>query len=202
MDSSLQTPALLLNKGFQPIRIIGARRALVMLYVDVARALDRAFGVHDFRSWLRRDAGPGEDVVHTVSLAVCVPRVLVLQAYDRVPRLSVRLSRRNVFLRDAHTCQYCGITPPSRDLNLDHILPRSRGGPTTWENLVCCCRECNLHKGGRTPEESGMRLSRLARRPGWSPALQLLAGAIRYDEWRPFLNGESDHRLAQVAAAE
>src|SRR5437867_5012772 len=112
MESSLETSVLVLNRVFQPIRVVSARRAFVMLYLDVARALDRGFFLHDFQSWRARGPTNGDDAIRTISSTLAIPRVVVLQRYDRVPRATVRLSRRNVFLRDAHTCQYCGRNPP------------------------------------------------------------------------------------------
>ena len=166
-----------------------------MLYVGVARVLDREYRTFDFEDWIERSPEEGEPVLETTNLTIGIPRVLVLVAYDQIPRGVVRLSRRNIFLRDGYACQYCGTRPPQRDLNLDHVFPRSRGGPTSWENLVCCCRRCNLNKGGRTPEESGMRLLRRPRKPGWTSTLQLQSHPLRFEEWRPFLAA-----MPQVAA--
>ena len=108
--------------------------------------------------------------------------------YDRAPRVVVRLTRRNLMLRDQHQCQYCGKRPGPRELNVDHVVPRSRGGRDSWENLVVSCRLCNLKKGRRTPSEAGMALLRAPQRPRWSPTAHLLM-AVReaYTEWQPFL---------------
>ena len=101
-----------------------------------------------------------------------------------MPRTPLRLSRRNIFLRDEHTCQYCGSR---KDLTLDHVLPRSRGGTSTWENLVACCRECNLAKGRRTPEEAKMPLRRQPVRPTWTVVVQLTGVHDPLPAWEPFL---------------
>ena len=93
--------------------------------------------------------------------------------YERLRRPVIRLSRKNLMLRDGHQCQYCARTPMVRELNIDHVLPRSRGGPDSWENLVTACRVCNLRKGRRTPEEAGMRLLRIPAPPRWSATTQL-----------------------------
>jgi 5-methylcytosine-specific restriction endonuclease McrA len=100
----------------------------------------------------------------------------------------VRLSRKNIMLRDGHQCQYCQKHLPVRDLNIDHVLPRSRGGADSWENLVTACRPCNLRKGRRTPEEAGMRLSRPPTTPRWNGSMLLLLGRPEpFKEWEPFL---------------
>ncbi|MEM1418500.1 MAG: HNH endonuclease, partial [Myxococcota bacterium] len=113
-----------------------------------------------------------------------VPRLVLLADYNRVPRTPLRLSRRNVFLRDEQTCQYCGSRS---DLTLDHVLPRSRGGASSWENLVACCRECNLSKGQRTPDEAKMNLQRKPVRPTWTVVVQLTGVDDPLPDWEPFL---------------
>jgi len=111
-----------------------------------------------------------------------------LRRYARCRRPTVRLTRRNVMLRDGFQCQYCARRRPTVELDIDHVQPRSRGGPDTWTNLVTACQPCNRRKGRRTPQEANMPLRRRPRAPRWSHAAQLLAGtAGRYKEWEPFL---------------
>jgi len=117
-----------------------------------------------------------------------VPRVMLLIAYERVPKRHVRFSRFNIYARDNNTCQYCGKRFSRSELNLDHVLPRSRGGSSTWENVVCSCHTCNRRKGGRTPEEAKMLLMRRPRRPEWTPLTTEVSLFRRYREWVPFLN--------------
>lgn len=171
------------------MRVTTARRALMMLFAGNARALDAAYDAHDFSSWRGLPIGPDahEDVIGTSSGPLRIPRVLLLSRYGRVPRATLSLSRRNVFLRDDYTCQYCGCTPVVAELNLDHVTPRSRGGPATWENLVTSCRTCNLRKGNATPEEAGMRLRSRPFRPAWTASSQLTTASRRFREWEPFL---------------
>jgi 5-methylcytosine-specific restriction endonuclease McrA len=114
--------------------------------------------------------------------------VILLQAFDRVPRRHVRFSRINIYARDRNTCQYCGERNPRGELNLDHVVPRTLGGRSTWENVVCSCIGCNRKKGGRTPVQAGMRLIRKPQRPRWSPVLSVVNGREGYPEWRPFLS--------------
>ena len=104
---------------------------------------------------------------------------------------TLRLCRRNVYLRDDFTCQYCGRKPLVKDLNLDHVKPRSQGGTATWENLVTSCRRCNFRKGGLTPEGAGMRLLSEPKRPTWSLAVALSASPRHFVEWEPFLSSAS-----------
>ncbi|MFW6051302.1 MAG: HNH endonuclease [Myxococcota bacterium] len=183
----LTAPVLILNRGYQPVRITTVRHAFMMLYMGRARALDGDFEPMDFDAWIETRPCDGDELLGTPGGAVRVPRVLLLTHYNRVPRAPLRLSRRNIFLRDDYTCQYCRSRLPARELNLDHVLPRSRGGRSTWENLVTSCRICNLRKGRATPEEAGMALRRLPARPSWSVVAQLARTRTRYEQWAPFL---------------
>lgn len=185
--SGLRSPVLVLNRNFQPVRITDARQGFSMLFLGRARALDAACEPYDFAAWASRAPREDEEAIKTVRGPIAVPRLLLLHEYGRVPRVPLRLSRRHVYLRDEFTCQYCARKPGVRELNLDHVLPRSRGGRSSWENLVTSCRVCNLRKGWATPEEAGMRLLKRPVRPSWTMALQLTAQRRRYREWEPFL---------------
>jgi 5-methylcytosine-specific restriction endonuclease McrA len=191
---------LVLNRHYQPIHVTNAKRAFTLLYLGVARVIDQQFRTFDFESWAQlsdetgsrghrgaSDQGGAPEVVRTVNRAILVPRVIILQMYDRVPKTKVRFSRYNIYLRDGNTCQYCGEELPRTDLNLDHVVPRAQGGRTTWENVVCCCIDCNLSKGARTPEQAGLKLLKVPVRPRWTPTFRTQAGKIRYREWLPFL---------------
>ncbi|MDI1443726.1 HNH endonuclease [Polyangium sp. 6x1] len=184
----LTLPVLALNRHFHPVQVTTARRAFLLLFGGAAHAIDEAGEVHDFTSWRRLPVRETDDGLPIVGGSLRVPRVLHLRRYERVRRPTVRLSRRNVMLRDAHQCQYCLKRPPVRDLNIDHVVPRSRGGVDSWENLVTACRPCNLRKGRRTPEEASMRLLRTPTAPRWSASMLLLLGRPEpFKEWEPFL---------------
>ncbi len=162
---------LVLNASYEPINICAARRALVLILKGVAAAEEHApANVHSAR--------------HTIRM----PSVIRLLEYRRIPHQTRALSRKNILMRDRYTCQYCLKTGSSADLTLDHVIPRSRAGETTWENLVACCQNCNNRKGNRTPEEAGMRLVR-APRPfslHTSRHLMRLLGKSD-DQWRKYL---------------
>ncbi|MDI3283179.1 HNH endonuclease [Polyangium sp. 15x6] len=184
----LTLPVLALNRHFHPVQVTTARRAFLLLFGGAAHAIDEAGEVHDFPSWRRLPVRDSDDGLPIIGGSLRVPRVLHLRRYERVRRPTVRLSRRNVMLRDAHQCQYCSKRPPVRDLNIDHVVPRSRGGVDSWENLVTACRPCNLRKGRRTPEEASMRLLRAPTAPRWSASMLLLLGRPEpFKEWEPFL---------------
>lgn len=124
----LNSGVLVLNRAFFPVHVTSVRRAFCLLYAGLARAVTPRYEMFDFKSWSELSASAGDDAVGLVGRMIRVPRVVVLTAYDRIPRRTVRFSRRNIFVRDRNTCQYCGRTHATAELNLDHVTPRSRGG--------------------------------------------------------------------------
>ncbi len=184
---------LVLNRLWQAVNLCSVRRALTLVFEGHAQIVSAdgagEFRTYDFQQW--RDFGAADDdrdVVRTVSLRFRVPRVILLLLFDRLPRKEVKFTRHNIFERDKNTCQYCGRVFDRRELNLDHVVPRDRGGPTTWENIVCSCIPCNTRKSNRTPAEASMRLVRKPKRPKWRPFVQVTFGATIHDSWRHFLD--------------
>ena len=188
MQDVLVGRVLVLNRWFQAVQLTTVRRAFVLLYGGVAHAVDEQGETYTFDMWRELPVRIGDTALPIVGGALRVPRVVHLHRYERFPRPIVRLTRRNVMLRDGHQCQYCARRPPLRELNIDHIVPRSRGGTDSWENLVTACRLCNLRKGWRTPDEAGMRLIRSPVPPRWTTSAQILLEAGGpFKEWAPFL---------------
>ncbi|HUY19848.1 MAG TPA: HNH endonuclease [Candidatus Binataceae bacterium] len=195
-DSAIRAPGgallnsrvLVLNRSYLPVHVTSVKRAFALLYQGVARAVDEQYRTFDFESWRHLSIEIHHERLGIVDGFIRVPRVLLLSAYERVPRRHVRFSRFNIFARDGNTCQYCGQRLPRTDLNLDHVVPRSRGGLSTWENIVCSCHSCNRRKGGRTPDEARMVLVRRPRRPEWTPFSADMFSLRRYQEWMPFLS--------------
>src|SRR5438445_7309367 len=171
MQERLQRPVLVLNASFEPINVCAARRALVLLLKGVASIEEQAAGhVHSARHTMR------------------VPSVIRLLEYRRIPHQTRALSRKNILIRDRYTCQYCHRTLASGELTLDHVIPRSRAGETSWENLVACCHPCNNRKGSRTPEEAGMKLARLPRPFSLHTSRHLMRMLGKGDaQWRKYL---------------
>jgi 5-methylcytosine-specific restriction endonuclease McrA len=200
--SSLNSSVLVLNRFYQAIRIINVRRAFSMLCKDLAEVIHietASDGVAqwmnlNFSTWqelseLRSQFEPQAfDWVHTVRFPIAVPRVIRLLGYDKLPRQDVKFNRRNIFARDAGKCQYCGKKFQTSDLSLDHIKPRSQGGKTTWENIVTCCINCNVKKGGRTPEQAHMKLLSKPIKPRRSPVINIRLSDRRYASWKQFLD--------------
>jgi 5-methylcytosine-specific restriction endonuclease McrA len=179
---------LVLNRLYVPIRVSSVRRALVLLYGGHGQALDAEGEHYDFSSWADSAPRKEDDLVALVHGHLRAPRLLHLSRYDRQPHLKLRLTRQNLLLRDHYQCQYCGKRPAIVELNLDHVLPRARGGPYSWENLVVSCKPCNVKKGIRTPREAGMILLHPPHVPNLSHAALLLQGLpAPFVEWKPFL---------------
>ena len=184
----LNTSVLVLNRSYLPIHVTSVRRAFALIYQGIARAVDEQYQTFDFEGWSQLAVARDAEAIGTSSGPIRVPRVIVLIAFDRVPKRHVRFSRINIYARDNFTCQYCGLRYPRSELNLDHVIPRSLGGRSTWSNVVCSCLECNRRKGGRTPAQAGLSLRRPPARPRWTPLMNLMLSSVRYNEWRPFLN--------------
>ena len=196
-QSSLQCSVLVLNKYYMPLRIIRARRAFGLLWRRQAEVISYEKGRYlnyDFHSWrdvshARKDFAPDEDDwVSTVNFYIAVPRIVRLLFYDRLPRTEVKFNRRNIYSRDGNKCQYCGMRFPTNELSLDHIIPRSIGGSSTWENIVCACSKCNAKKGGRTPTQARMKLIKPAVKPSRNPAIHIHLTHQRYHSWKQFLD--------------
>jgi 5-methylcytosine-specific restriction endonuclease McrA len=184
----LNTSVLVLNRSYLPIHVTSVRRAFALLYQGIAKAVNEEYQTFDFESWRQLSIVREAEAIGTSLGPIRVPRVIVLIGFDRVPKRHVRFSRINIYARDNFTCQYCGVRYPRSELNLDHVVPRSLGGRSTWENVVCSCVECNRRKGGNTPEQAGLSLRRSPMRPRWTPLMNLMLSSVRYNEWRPFLN--------------
>lgn len=186
--SVLNTKVLVLNRSYFPVHVTSVRRAFSLLYQGIAKAVDQQYRTFDYESWSALSASVHDETIGLIGRAIRVPRVILLVSYDRVPRRQVRFSRFNVFARDKNTCQYCGRRFSRNELNLDHVIPRSQGGLSTWTNIVCSCLRCNRVKGGRRPEEARMRLIKQPVQPEWTPFMLETFTFKRYQEWLPFLN--------------
>jgi 5-methylcytosine-specific restriction endonuclease McrA len=175
----LSERTLVLNRGWVPIHVTTVRRALVMLFHEVAVAVrPETYETFDFHSWMKTSPANALRVVRTVRFSIPAPDVIVLSKYDRLPSINVPFSRKNLCRRDRLSCQYCGRRQGTDSLTIDHIVPKSRGGTTSWSNCVLACAPCNRKKGGRTPDEAGMNLLARPRRPDWSFVIRHESGAI------------------------
>ena len=197
---ALESSVLVLNKMFMAVHIISVRRAFCLLCKELAEVVsleDGQFATYDFSTWREvseyrlknfQYREEEDDWVRTASTQIQVPRVIRLLDYEKIPRHAVKFNRRNIFARDNNQCQYCGKRFPTTELSLDHVLPRSQGGQSTWENIVCACIRCNVRKGGRTPKQAHMTLIRKPEKPKRSPVLNLKLTQKKYRSWQTFLD--------------
>jgi 5-methylcytosine-specific restriction endonuclease McrA len=182
----LERAALVLNRSWLPVHVTSVRRALCMLVRDVARVVAAdTLAVYSFPDWVRLMDPPTRYFVRSPSVRIPIPEVVLLRRYDRIPCHEAPFTRRNLFLRDDFTCQYCGRRCSGDRLSIDHVTPRSRGGRTSWENCVLACVACNARKADRTLKDSGLRLLRQPARPRWTPYLNLRPSQ-QLDSWQRF----------------
>jgi 5-methylcytosine-specific restriction endonuclease McrA len=183
----LERPTLVLNRNWQPVNVATVARALVLLWNEAARVVDVAdyqtFSWDDGSKLRPRD---GEGFVQATSVRLRVPEVIALADYDRQPQSAVTFSRRNVFKRDHYVCQYCGEQTGTDELTIDHVVPRSRGGVSSWTNCVLACVSCNKRKADRSPHEAGMTLRRQPTRPTWKPVYA--DHHVRLESWSKFVS--------------
>ena len=194
---SLGLSVLVLNRTFVAVHVTNVRRAITLLFRDLAEVVhveEGQYGAYSFESWRELSAmqatlrDPDHDWIRGVGFDLRAPRVIRLLSCDRGPRQCLRFNRRNVFARDGNQCQYCWQHFPMSELSLDHVVPRSQGGVTSWENIVCACVACNVRKGGRTPTEARMHLIRHPVKPKRSPLLSLKLGNPKYASWKSFVD--------------
>lgn len=162
---------LLLNATYEPLMVIDWKRAISLVFLGKSDVLAE----HETR-------------VRSVSLTLRIPSVLRLRKRVRRVKPVIRFSRRNVYARDDYRCQYCAESFPAGKLTFDHVLPRSRGGKTSWTNIVACCEDCNRRKGDRTPAEAGMQLLKKPARPRHLPEIEhQFGGSNPPDDWQFYL---------------
>ena len=195
MEVALTEPVLVLNRLWQAVNVIAAKRAFSLLasgHASVVYEENEYFQIFDMMDWVdfSQYNQPVSDmeIVHTVRYSIRVPKIILLSIFDKVPKKELKLTRKNVFERDKYQCQYCGKRLPSEDLNLDHVIPRHYGGKTTWENIVCSCVKCNSRKANRLPHEASMRLTRKPSKPQWRPVISIAARGRKHDEWKHFID--------------
>jgi len=183
----LNQSVLVLNRSWLAIHVCDVKRALTLLVLDLAHVVTGEFETHDFQSWCELSQAAVHNTLHTPRYKLLIPEIILLTHYNAVPPRRVKFSRRNIFERDRFSCQYCDRTPVRSELSIDHVVPRSRGGSTTWSNVVLACTECNARKRDRLPWEAGMRLQRPPREPAWRPGAGFRL-AVRRRSWDRFVD--------------
>jgi 5-methylcytosine-specific restriction endonuclease McrA len=161
---------LVLDAHYQPSQVVTWERAICLLYDGKAETVEET-----------------DEVIRSPSVSMRMPSIIRMTRRPRSRKVSIKFSRANMLLRDQHTCQYCGNVFEPKELNYDHVTPRSRGGSTHWENIVMSCFECNARKGDRTPEQAKMPLLKQPRKPTWLPVVPKKFDLRTVPEaWRPY----------------
>ncbi len=195
MEAVLEQPVLVLNRLWQAVNVIGAKRAFALLargHAHVVHHHEEDFRVFSMMDWIdfSRSNPPLEEMqtVHTPNRVIRLPRVILLSFFDKLPCKELKLTRNNGVERDKNQCQYCSKVFPREELNLDHVIPRHYGGKTTWENIVCSCIKCNSRKANKLPHEAHMRLIRKPVKPKWRPVISLVLNTQHREMWKDFLD--------------
>jgi 5-methylcytosine-specific restriction endonuclease McrA len=191
----LDQPTLVLNRSWQPVHVTTVARSLILVWNDAARVVDPDdFQVFTWNDWAKREPADGMPCIRSARLRLPVPEVITLASYDRLPSTAITFSRRNVAKRDHYTCQYCGGQPGGESITIDHVIPRSQGGTSCWNNCVAACERCNARKGDRTPEQAGLKLRHRPVRPEWRPFYAAQGASI--ESWARFVNRDSAVAIA------
>jgi len=189
MKSALSNSVLVLNKSWRPIRVSNVRKTLTALSKGLCSILDAETSIlYDWEGWLELPVYENMPCIATKHLKVRVPTMAVLSNYNKIPAYSVKQNMKNIWLRDGKRCQYTGRMLSLSEATKDHVIPTSRGGKDSWDNLVTCCPNINKRKGDKTPEEAGLRLLLTPREPKWSPLYSVLySGEAICSDWLPYL---------------
>ena len=189
--SALSRDTLVLNRAWLAIASTPVRNALRLVYSEAAKVVQPdTYEVHGFESWSGLEIPEGEESISTVRLELRIPEVIVLNSFSGVPRQALPFTRKNLIRRDLSRCQYCGKQPGQAQLSVDHVIPRSKGGGTSWENCVLACLRCNRRKGTKLASEVGMILLQEPKPPTWSPIFEV-AGGEKPAAWRRFIGEQS-----------
>jgi 5-methylcytosine-specific restriction endonuclease McrA len=196
--SHLDESVLVLNKDFFAIEVTDARDAICSLVMNRAKVVDHEYRTFGLKEWGRITKELVDDkemkerypyIVRSPSLELFVPHVIILEYTDYLPAYNrtVRFSRKSVYQRDEYTCQYCGKKPGRDDINLDHIIPKSRGGTNSWKNVVTSCIYCNARKGNKLLSELGWKLIQEPKEPKWKSHIGSPFSKIKAKAWNMFL---------------
>lgn len=184
---------LVLNKSFYAIQVTDWRRALSLVYLDHARVIDEEYKTYDFENWKELSKAAQQDpagFVTTPQFKILIPDVIALRTFNSLPKSDVKFTRRNIYEHYSYKCAYCGIKFSTSELNLEHVIPRSRGGKTDWSNVVTSCIPCNLKKGNRLPDEAKMGLLVTPTKPKWTgPAAVVFRPSFKIKtSWQRFID--------------
>lgn len=183
--NALNSPVLCLNKSWRAVNVLRAAEALTKVWLEKAKIVDpNDYCTYEWEDWSRIDPKNGDKFIRSPNVTVKVPEVIVLEC-NKMPRVGVAFNRRNLYARDNYTCQYCAKKLVREDVTIDHVIPRSKGGKSTWENTVVACYQCNCFKKDRDLQHSGLKLLREPKQPKWLP---IFHGGQVLDSWEKFVD--------------
>ncbi len=183
MNTLLSESVLVLNRNWLAVRVCSVKRALILLYREVAQVVTPDYETYNFESWCEISRLARERVIHTPAFKIKVPDVIKLLSYTKTPPLDVKFNRRDNF-----TCQYCGRKAPKDELTIDHIVPRSRGGKSTWGNVVIACMACNARKGDKYLAQCGLNLRTKPKKPHWLVTCRKFFTPKKKSVWEKFID--------------
>jgi len=195
INDVLHSPVLVLNKGWTAVRVQTLKKAITKVTNDRAKFLDpETYLLYDWNKWVEEFVTDNDEtvdypIIRSQYISLKKPEIIVCTNYSKIPHSSLKLSRRNILIRDMFICQYTGKKVTYKTATLDHIIPKSKGGKTSWKNLVTCSLEANTRKANRTPKEAGMRLLHSPKKPRWSP-IYAISLKRRPKSWGKFLKQE------------
>jgi len=184
---------LVLNRKFYAIHITTWQKAFSLLYIDHASVVDEEYKTYSFSDWKdisQEMSAHSSGFIHTPSFKIAIPEVILLRFYDELPPMDIKFTRKNIYEHYKHRCCYCGKKKTTSELNLEHVIPISRGGATDWLNVVISCVPCNLKKAARTPQEAGMKLLVKPGKPDWKGPVSLCfkPGLKIKASWQKFID--------------
>lgn len=170
-----QRKCLVLNKNWRAIGTVSLEDAITKVFSTYNDGTPKAhiiepesYQTFTWADWAKIQPDVNEEKISTVNMAFRIPEIIVLSKYEKMPKPKVHFSRRTLYKRDKMQCQYCGCKPGSEELTIEHVIPRSKGGLTTWENCVLACVACNRKKADKTPAQAGMKLLREPKKPDFN----------------------------------
>jgi 5-methylcytosine-specific restriction endonuclease McrA len=182
---------LVLNRNWMAIHVCSVERAITLLVQGLAQVVGDDYRTYSFESWRALScavAADGDKFINAPSFRLAVPDVILLTRFHQIPPRAVKFNRRNIYIRDNFTCQYCGCKPPREELTIDHVHPKSKGGRSEWENVALACQKCNARKGNRLLSEISMSLARRPRKPHWLSIVQHALGRVDRPQWQRFVD--------------
>lgn len=187
MLATMNRQVLVLNKSWQAIHVSSLSHAISKVWLGHAKIVDpEDYQMYEWEDWASLKPNDNDYVIRGGRIQIKAPEVIVLTSFDRLVNAGVTFNRRNVYIRDKQTCQYCSKKLASEDITIDHVIPRSRPeGKTAWDNCVVACVSCNSKKADRTPEQAGMILLSIPKKPKWVPAYK--KGSV-LSSWEKFIS--------------